>query len=333
MIPADGFSACTGVALLASCGVRAMRTLGVDGRRTYPECFQGLHPTAATAPSFDSQFAILARLTGSYRLHLVPLDHPMSARGRILAAPEERLPALVLAETLLQHASLTLDLTLTLIRTDAWSPGRPTAKGGGACEVAANCLIEADLRDIWTRALPSGARLCGPDTQIAALPAPWQPRRAGAAVQSLVSCRPADGPQHWRHTDAPQGTRWFAALLAALTAGAISRSEVTKAVEEGLARPSLLTQIDRHLADALLLPRRTWEAERCPGAAATRPEQDLGARPGPNPRRHPGPRPRRTRPSRPGAALGLPRVVNPGRGPPDPERHWPLTQTPVATDR
>ena len=112
MIPADGFSACTGVALLASCGVRAMRTLGVHGRRTYPECFQGLHPTAATAPSFDSQFAILARLIGNYRLDLVPLNHPMSARGRILAAPEERLPALVLAETLLQHASLTLDLTL-----------------------------------------------------------------------------------------------------------------------------------------------------------------------------------------------------------------------------
>lgn len=129
IIPAEGFSACTGVALLASCGIRAMRTLGVDGRRTYPECFQGLHPTAATAPSFDSQFAIFARLIGSYHLDLGTLEHPMSARGRILAAPEERLPALVLAETLLQDVSLTLDLTL--IRTDAWSPGRPTAKGAG----------------------------------------------------------------------------------------------------------------------------------------------------------------------------------------------------------
>ncbi len=277
MIPAEGLSACTGMALLASSGVRAMRTLGVDGGRTYAECFQDLHPTAAAALSFDSQFATLARLIGSYRLDLGPLDHPMPARGRIRAAPQERLPALVLAESLLRHSSLTLDLTL--IPADARSPGRPRARGGGTCEVAAYCLIEADLCDIWTRALPGGARLCGPDAQIAAPPAPWQPRRAGAAVQSLVTRWPADGPQPWRHTDAPEGTRWCAALLAALAAGAISRSEITQAVEEGLARPSLLTQIDRHLADPRLLPRRTWEAERYPGQAAARHKPNLGPDP------------------------------------------------------
>lgn len=90
-----------------------MRTLGIDAGRTYAECFQDRHPTGATAPRFDSQFATLARLIGSYRLNLGPLHHPMSARGRIRAAPEERLPAPVLAETLRQHASPTLDRTLS----------------------------------------------------------------------------------------------------------------------------------------------------------------------------------------------------------------------------
>jgi hypothetical protein len=138
--PVRGFSASAAVHLLADAGVRRIRTLGIDGGKTYARGFSDLSGKtllAASQSSFDSQFASIASAIGRYGLDLAPLDRPGPLRVRIIAGTAEQLQAKVLVYALERRASLSLQCTLT---------ERGDATADDALALPASCLLLEDVR-------------------------------------------------------------------------------------------------------------------------------------------------------------------------------------------
>ncbi len=299
--PARGFSASAATALLASCGVKRIRTLGVDGGGSYAANFgdlAGKTLLSAGQPSFNSQFTAIAALIRTHDLDLGPLNHPMPARIIITAGPTEQVPARVLAHKLHRCASLSLDITFAppAPDTEAIKTGIGT---GRTINVDACCLIQGDLRDLWSlppstgehkagglpacetgtesklRLLPEETTLVtsgqsgqsGPTVDgipwFAALPNAWRPGVAGETIGSLVTCWPEGTLQPWRDTDALDIRRWCTALFEALEDETITRRDIEQAVHAGHVRPSLLIQVDRGLKDPALLSHRQRIEDLC----------------------------------------------------------------------
>lgn len=68
------FSAVAAVNLLVDCGVRTIRTAGVDGGSSYAEAFGDLKPLTNGRTSFDVQFAEIGRTVRRRQVDFGPLD-------------------------------------------------------------------------------------------------------------------------------------------------------------------------------------------------------------------------------------------------------------------
>lgn len=256
--PVRGFSASAAVALLAQQGVKRIRTLGIDGGRRYAGEFHDLNKKtllAAGQASFDSQFEPLADSIYRSGLDFGPLDHPLPARVAIATGPRLPIPAKVMAHALRRRTSLSIDFTQEPARAEPGcriqaakeQPNTLPRAIRPAIRFDASCLLEADLRVTWL------------DKDLSA--------------PTCVSCWPATGPQPWLHTDAKDGWLWCSALIDAHDAGAISRTEVAAAVTAGQLRASLLVQLDSHLREPMLLPRKLWARDRFSQAGGERPNR------------------------------------------------------------
>ncbi len=108
------FSAVAALHLLAECGVRTVRTLGVDGGRSYSGEFKRLEETTLLAngrASFDDQFREFPPLLRRYGVDFAPLDRPDPIRVFVGASDREWLPARVLEHTIRRHATRTVQVT------------------------------------------------------------------------------------------------------------------------------------------------------------------------------------------------------------------------------
>ena len=107
------FSAAVAVRLLAQCGARTVRTLGVDGGRDYSNAFTDVSErtrlqTAQT--SFDAQFQEIANTMNQFDLELGPLSADLPARVFVGCMPEQDLAYRVLEYSIHRHASLSVQV-------------------------------------------------------------------------------------------------------------------------------------------------------------------------------------------------------------------------------
>lgn len=267
---ARGFSASAVTALLADCGVRRIRTLGVDGGASYAGCFADLNDTTRLRvgqASYDSQFEAMAGHIRRYGLDLGPLDRP-AARVRIEVGADEALPARVLAHALRQRASLHLDIHYA----GAGVAGGAADVGPGRTLVlSAASLVPIDPRPYWTlpddalQAVPEGAPTpaLGVRSMSASGVGSWllpppalRPTACGDSLQGPVLHWAPGEPRPWERLGARGELAWCQALIAAFEDGDLDRALVGEAVAAGHARPSLLVQLDRRVVDPVLLRRK-----------------------------------------------------------------------------
>lgn len=182
-IEARWFSAEAALNLLVACGVREVRTLGVDGGRAYAGAFADLEERTLLASgheSFDLQFQEIARTLRRHpELTFGPWAVEAPARVFVGADPAQRLAARVLEWSLRRRASLSLSVTLV---DDAGlpvprDPARRSRTGfsfgrfkipalcgrrGRALYLDADMLALGDLRELWDRPLNGDLVLFAP---------------------------------------------------------------------------------------------------------------------------------------------------------------------------
>lgn len=113
MIEAWNFSAEAAVDILATCGARTIRSLGVDGGNQYASCFDDLRATtllANTQSSFDTQFRQIAKIIRRKGVFYAPLLKEAPIRVFVGTDKTQRLAARVLEYSIKKYASMSVDV-------------------------------------------------------------------------------------------------------------------------------------------------------------------------------------------------------------------------------
>ncbi|MGH7508230.1 MAG: hypothetical protein ACREMZ_02020 [Gemmatimonadales bacterium] len=300
VVEATYFSAEAALNLLATAGVRTVRTLGIDGGSSYSVAFDDLRDSTLLAngrTSFDLQFAGFARTILRTGVDFAPLDLSTPVRVYVAHAPAERLPLAVLHHSIRRRASMTVELVPLIEGTGDAVPE------GQAVLLTPRAQVLADLRQLWRTAVGkqellvpdkpvsgSGLALAGeglgsaipllaslireraPLAALAeaaggkvrtALPADWNPAWRGRPDQeALVLDYPPGGSEPWLSRAHPLGHVWARDLLDAVARGYVSTQLVAEEVQRGHVRPSLLYQVEHGVEEPLLLPRRARLLDR-----------------------------------------------------------------------
>lgn len=165
------FSAVAAIAVLAACGVRVVRTLGIDGGSSYSRTFQDLdRETLLTngRPDFSAQFQEIADLIRKFHLDLAPLDKATPIRIYIGASRREKLSARVLEFSIRRHASrsIVIESMYALAEKMTDEPWSTTTSGtnfsffrfaipqltsfqGKAIYLDSDMLVFHDIRELW----------------------------------------------------------------------------------------------------------------------------------------------------------------------------------------
>ncbi len=107
------FSAEAALDLLATAGVRRVRSLGLDGGSAYSARFSDLEAVSRLVNgrrNFDAQFRSFARILARTGVDYAPLDTPSPMRVFVAATASEALPVAVLRHSIVQHASASVDV-------------------------------------------------------------------------------------------------------------------------------------------------------------------------------------------------------------------------------
>jgi glycosyl transferase family 8 len=112
VIGAQGFSSHAALHILGAMGVHKVRTLGVDGGRSYADTFKPLEATTMLengASSYDSQFRVLNSIAAEYDLDYAPLVEPL----RIFVGTDETqiVAHRVLEYSIRKHSSIPIEFT------------------------------------------------------------------------------------------------------------------------------------------------------------------------------------------------------------------------------
>lgn len=111
VVSARHFSAEAALDMLATAGVRCIRSLGVDGGSAYSKEFSDLSDVSLLAngrQSFDQQFESFAHVISKTNVDYSPLDMESPIRVFVAATASEALPVKVLEYSIRQHASATV---------------------------------------------------------------------------------------------------------------------------------------------------------------------------------------------------------------------------------
>lgn len=161
--------------LLATAGVRRIRSLGVDGGATYSPAFDDLEDKTLLAnrwSTFDLQFAGMARTLLTTGVDYSPLTLASPIRVFVAATEKEMLPAKVLEFSIRKHTPMTVDV-LPLCKAGVEIPAPKDSKNlprttfsfqrflipaltgyrGRGIYLDADMLVFRDFTDLWTRPL------------------------------------------------------------------------------------------------------------------------------------------------------------------------------------
>ncbi len=167
VIQARNFSSEAALNILARMNVKTVRSLGVDGGRSYSAAFDDLRDKTLLAygqPSFDLQFAELERIAATYSIDYRPIFEPM----RIFVGTEESqtVATKVLAYSIQKHASAPVrvtpmvNLNIPLPKDEKNRPRTgfsfsrfviPQLAGyrGRALYLDADMLVFSDVAELW----------------------------------------------------------------------------------------------------------------------------------------------------------------------------------------
>lgn len=113
IISATYFSAEAALGVLAEAGVRKIRTIGVDGGKSYSSYFSDLKAVSLLKngqADFNRQFDIFPKLIRKYNLNFGPLKEQLPVRIFIAATASEFIPLKVLEYSIKKHASVSVEI-------------------------------------------------------------------------------------------------------------------------------------------------------------------------------------------------------------------------------
>jgi hypothetical protein len=113
VITANFFSAEAAVGILATCGARTIRSLGIDGGASYAPSYQDLEGITLLAnkhASFDRQFEGIARTIRGSSIFYAPLHKEAPVRCFVGTDRSQMLPVRVLEYSIKRHASMSVEV-------------------------------------------------------------------------------------------------------------------------------------------------------------------------------------------------------------------------------
>ncbi|MBA3846057.1 MAG: hypothetical protein H0X45_05370 [Planctomycetes bacterium] len=175
IVPVRYFSGEAALGLLATAGVRNVRSLGIDGGTSYSATFTDLDDKTLLAngrSSFDRQFEEFPKIIMRTGVDYAPLDAETPIRVYVAATESEMLPVKVLEYSIRTHASVTtrvIPLHTTGIaiptprdpRNHARTPfsfqrfliPEATGHSGHAIYLDADMQLFRDIRHLWQTAM------------------------------------------------------------------------------------------------------------------------------------------------------------------------------------
>lgn len=180
MIEGWNFSAEAAVDILATCGVRMIRSLGIDGGSRYAACFSDLEPRtllANTRSSFDVQFGQIAKTMRTKGVFYAPLNKQAPIRVFVGTDRSQLLAARVLEYSIKKYASMSVEVQfmcdLPVPRPKDYENRPRTGFSfarflipslcnyqGTAIYVDADMLVFDDIAKVWDQPLGSADILC-----------------------------------------------------------------------------------------------------------------------------------------------------------------------------
>ena len=180
VVRARYFSAEAALNLLTTAGVRRVRSLGVDGGRSYSSEFEDLKDKtllANTRSSFDEQFQEIARTLMNTNVDFAPLDIESPVRVYVATTEAQMVAVKVLEHSIRRHASMTTrvvplhegGIDIPIPRDLKNQPRTPfsfqrflipqlAGYRGRAIYLDSDMLVFEDIKEVWT--LPfDGAQL------------------------------------------------------------------------------------------------------------------------------------------------------------------------------
>lgn len=180
LIVAKFFSAESAVNILAECGVKTIRSLGVDGGNTYAGRFDDLKTKtllANTQTTFDRQFRQIAKTIRTKDIFYAPLHSEAPIRIFVGTDSSQMLAARVLEYSIKKHASMSVSV-VPLCEIPVPLPKNPKNRprtgfsfarflipllcnyDGRAIYLDADMLVLADVARLWTLPLDEADILC-----------------------------------------------------------------------------------------------------------------------------------------------------------------------------
>lgn len=176
------FSSEAALGLFGLCGVRQIRSLGLDGGANYAREFDDIANQTCLAngqPSFDLQFEQFPRLINEFALDYSALDEESPVRIFIGASPSEWLPARVLEYSLLKNASMSVNcfrlseskIQMRMPKEESNRPRTPFSfqrfmipelmeYTGRAIYLDSDMLVFKDIKKLWQMPFSGADILC-----------------------------------------------------------------------------------------------------------------------------------------------------------------------------
>ncbi len=165
------FSAAAAINLLATAGIKTIKTLGVDGGRAYSKSFSDLEGVSlldAGQETYNLQFVDMAQTIRETNVDLAPVDVESPVKVFVGTQPEQMLATKVLEYSIRKHASMSVEvIPLYKAIEDAGINNRsvagktpfsfqrfaiPKLKNfkGKAIYVDSDMQVFSDIRELWT---------------------------------------------------------------------------------------------------------------------------------------------------------------------------------------
>lgn len=185
VMPVKYFSAEAGINLLATAGVRKLRTLGIDGGASYSNEFAGIGTLLANGRrSFNKQFEQIAKAIMKHDLDYAPLGADAPIKVFVATTEAQMLAVKVLEYSIRKHASMSVEVTplhtcgidIPMPREEKNWPRTPfsfqrlvipqaCAYKGRAIYLDSDMQVFSDIREVWEMDMQGNQLLSAQDAK------------------------------------------------------------------------------------------------------------------------------------------------------------------------